>query len=190
MCGSYNYVKFHDQTNNDVIDEYRAAKVLNMALKCFIHSPIHSLKALIKLTEVSYSVCNGGYMYIDLPRIDENNFGFEQKGVPILRTANSFFSGLVLKLFPTTFMHTGTLHMILIISILAKCKLNKLKDWKKILLVLPVFAYNFGTTLLLTGAEDSSRFFIYTFMIVPVLLVMIYKKDCEKGADEKVPSTL
>ena len=50
--------------------------------------------------------------------------------------------------------------------------------------------YNFGTTLLLTGAEDSYRFFYYTFLLVPVLLIILFKKINDGGVDEIVPSKL
>lgn len=55
-------------------------------------------------------------------------------------------------------------------------------DWKKILLVLPVFAYNFGTALLLTGYADIARFCCYTRLIFPFLLIIMLKNTKEGGA--------
>ena len=37
--------------------------------------------------------------------------------------------------------------------------------------------YNFGSTLLLTGYDDAHRFFFYTYLLMPVLLVFLYKKN-------------
>ena len=74
--------------------------------------------------------------------------------------------------------------MILIVSVLSKCRLKKIKDWKKILFIIPVFAYNFGTTILLTGIDDATRFFCYTYLLIPTLLVFLYRKDDERSSDK------
>ena len=64
---------------------------------------------------------------------------------------------------------------------------EKNKDWKKILFVIPIFTYNYGTMLLLsgkdlTGIPDSSRFLFYTFLILPIVLIVMFNK--EKYIDE------
>jgi hypothetical protein len=64
----------------------------------------------------------------------------------------------------------------MIIALLSKTKLNSLKDWKKILLVLPFFFYNYSTAILLTDVYDSIRFFAYTYCLVPLLLVLLFKQ--------------
>ena len=87
------------------------------------------------------------------------------------------YSEFVSDKFYDLFMSLGMIHLILILSVLSKCKLSKFSDWKKIFFILPVFFYNFGTTLLLTGIEDSVRFFFYTFLLIPLLLIFIYRTD-------------
>lgn len=84
------------------------------------------------------------------------------------------------------FLHLGLLHLILIVSVLSKCRLKKTKDRKKILFIIPVFAYNFGTTILLTGIDDATRFFFYTYLLIPTLLVFLYRKDDERSSDKNV----
>ena len=61
------------------------------------------------------------------------------------------------------------------------------KLWKYIegingllLILIPVFAYNFGTTILLTGIDDATRFFFYTYLLIPLMLVFIYFNFTER----------
>ena len=113
-----------------------------------------------------------------------NSFGITSQGIPALKSANYIITDAVFHFFPMLVMYIGSMHLLLLVAILAKCRLNKWKDWKKILIVLPLFVYNFGTALLLTGAEDSTRFFYYTFLLMPVLLVFLFTKK-EKMIPDK-----
>ncbi len=181
--GSYNDVKWDSHTNNDVIEEYGTLKVLTMALRCFKNCPSASLKGLIKITDVVYSMCDD-YIYDDMPKIVGNQYGIVSHGIPLLQKMNYIVSKSLLVLFPWLFLYVGSMHFVIITSVLAKCKLNNWEDWKKILLVFPMFIYNYGTTLLLTGAEDSSRFFFYTFLLMPTLLVFLFRNN-EEGSTGK-----
>lgn len=174
--GDYNNVKFDKATNNDVIEEYGAARVLSMMFRCLKNSPRVALMGLIKLTNVVYSISDD-YLYYGLPYISANNYNIKISGIPILQTINRLYTGVCNAFFPHLCVYTGFMHFILIMSILSKCKLNKWMDWQKILFIIPVFSYNFGTMLLLTGAGDSSRFFYYTFLLMPVLLAFLYKGE-------------
>ena len=86
-------------------------------------------------------------------------------------------SALVEDYIPHVFLYYGVVHLVLLISILATCELNRAADWKKILFALPLLAYNYGTTLLMTGNDDAPRFFYYTVLIVPVILIVFYRKE-------------
>ena len=97
----------------------------------------------------------------------------EGQGIARLRDLWDTVCSRLYIVFPWGFMYIGAMHLILIVVVLAKCRFRKWEDWKRIFLVLPVFVYNWGTTLLLTGAPDSARFFFYTFMVVPVVLVPV-----------------
>jgi hypothetical protein len=174
--GNYNAVKFLEQTNNDVIEEYGTQKVLTMMFSCFKNSPSQALKGLFKLTDVTYSIYDD-YLYYDLPLISGNDCNIQSSGISILQGINEKYTVLCINFLPHLFMYVGAMHLILIFSILSKCKLNKRRDWKKVFFIIPVFAYNFGTMLLLTGADDSSRFFYYTFLLMPSLLAILHKKE-------------
>lgn len=183
--GSYNGVKWDHRTNNDVIEEYGTQKVISMMLKCFKYTKKVSLISLIKLTRAAYTVSDP-YNVLLLPKIRENNLGIEQKGNERIQGILNGYSSFATSAFPHLFMYLGVMHLLLIVSILSKCRLNKMRDWNKIFFVIPVFTYNFGTTVLLTGVDDAPRFFFYTFLLIPTLLVFLYRKDNERGLDESV----
>lgn len=180
--GNYNAVKYAPGVNNNVIEEYGSAKVLNMMIKCIVASPMVALKGLISLTEPVYAIYTDYREYVvGVPGQDHN--GLEFKG-------NEFLQNLIIKLtrivnccFPQLFVLLGVAHLFLVTSILSKCKLNKFKDWKKILLILPVFAYNFGSMFALTSRYDCARFFGYTFIILPVLIVILYSQNEKTEVD-------
>ena len=178
--GSYNTVKWNDRTNNDIIEEYGTQKVLLMMFKCFKVSKGVALKSLIRLTEASFSVTSDydGFFY---PYIDENSYGLSQSPNDLAAVICEVYRDFINNYLSYPFLHLGILHLVLIGAILSKCKFNSLKDWKKIFFVIPVFAYNFGTSILLTGVEDASRFFFYTYPTIPILLVFLFKNENEKA---------
>ena len=82
--------------------------------------------------------------------------------------------------FSHIFLHLGIQHFILLAFLLAKVKLKR-QDLSKLLVVLAVFCYNFGSGLLLSADGDIHRFFFYTFPLMPVLLLMLCCNDKEKS---------
>ena len=62
----------------------------------------------------------------------------------------------------------------LLAAALGRCGLRTRAGRHRVLFILPVFLYNFGTMFLLTGAEDTMRFFTYTYLLTPVLLLFIF----------------
>ena len=184
--GSYNYVKMDRRTNNDVIEEYGSQKVLSMMMHCFKNSPKIALIALIKLTEASYSLYDLGYS-LPIPWIGINDVGLAQTGNTRIQVLLEDYRHAATDAFPHLFIYLGFMQLLLIVSIAAKCKLNSLDDWKKLLFILPLFSYNWGTSLLLTGVDDSIRFFYYTFPLVPALLVFLFANiNNERGTGENV----
>lgn len=173
--GNYNSVKWDQLTNNDVIEEYGALKVLSMMFRCLKNSPREAIMGLIKLTNVVYSVSDDFLCYT-IPSISSNDYNIKVSGIPVLQMIDRLYAGFCNVLLPHLFMYTGSMHFILLLSILSKCKLNRWMDWKKILFIIPVLLYNFGTMFLLTGADDSGRFFYYTFLLMPVLIAFLYKE--------------
>lgn len=185
IYGDFNQVKWDSRTNTDVIEEYGAKKVLSMMLGCFRDSRKESITALIKLTRAVYTVTDG-YNHIHTPSIMANDFNIELDSNQEIYVVLVNFCNFMLKNFPHLFSFLGIEHLLLIASLLAKCKFNHWEDWKKFLFILPVFSYNFGTSLLLTSFTDSIRFFFYTFPLMPVLLLFLYRNNSERSEDDKV----
>ena len=122
------------------------------------------------------------YNYCDYPLITDNHYGLATQGVTFLQKACNTVSGVLNLTLPWLFQYVGAMHFVLLTVLLAKCRFRRKADWKKILLVLTVLVYNFGTALLLTGAADSSRFFHYTFMLTPLLLALLLRDDGKQVA--------
>lgn len=174
----FNTVKFQKGTNLDTIEEYGIKNVLRLSARCFAQAPKSAIRGFIKVTNPAYTLTNI-YPYQDMPTAYELD-GFN--GVSSLQTICSNYIIYSLLLFPHIFKYTGAIHLLLIASILAKLKLKRKSYLKQLMLVLPLFVYNFGTMLLMTANTDGSRFFYYSYCILPLLLVLIYKKrDVSKG---------
>ena len=174
--GNFNRLKF-SLDNLDVIEEYGAAKILPMMLRCMKSSPYVCLKSLIKLTEGIYTVSDSHSLLIT-PKIVENSYGIAM--APRGRVFELLVRGhraVGQRLFPHLFLYYGTAHLLVLIAVLSKCRLDRLRDWKRILFVLPMFAYNYGTSLLLTSGNDARRFFYYTVLLLPLQLLYYFRDE-------------
>ena len=107
-------------------------------------------------------------------QITQNEWGIRSSGTGILASLFSAFSSISSLLLSYLVHFIGAMMLILLLVILAKSRLNRWEDWKRILLVLPVFTYNFGSMLLMTHRGDALRFFQYTFYLVPLYLLLFF----------------
>ena len=147
-----------------------------MAARCFVRAPLVSFRSLIGVTHVVYTLTDD-YNYCDYPRTRSAEYGLEMKGIPVLQALCDKVSGVLNLTLPWLFMYVGAMHFVLIILILAKCSFRGRNGRRKILLVLPVFVYNLGTALLLSGVKDSSRYFAYTFWLMPLLAALLLREE-------------
>lgn len=207
--GNLNIIKWGTQddmdeyVDMDYADGYEASEIIDMMFRAFKASPYVCSRSLVKLTEGIYTVTDDHYVLIE-PYIDWNYFGIGVPGIGIdnyiglnkpatySNMLTSFFYGtrlLVRQFCPHIFLYYGVAILAVIVSICSKLSLRRLKDWKVILFALPLLAYDFGTSLLLTGSNDSPRYFYCTVLIVPVLLIFFYINDssmrCGTMAEEK-----
>lgn len=177
--GNYNNVKWDIRTNNQVIEEYGTDKVVHMMLRCFIRSPEHAMNAMVHLTNPLYSL-QGDYS-IEQYGGESPWHGFTFTGIEVFQTLFWKYQNVAVFYCPHLFMYYGVAHLLLLAGIMAKYRLKRFTDWKRILFVLPLFVYNFGTALLLTSCRDALRFFFYTFLLTPVLLIFLFRKECEES---------
>lgn len=179
----YNSVKYQEETDNTVLDNYSIIDVSRMMVKCIEKSPAVAFKELVLLTNNTYSVLNdsiynleGDRIFFNFPHVVDNVFNITTKGMPQLQKINSVYTIGCATILYHVFFSVGTLHLILLIILLIKCKGFNKNSIKKILITLPVIAYNFGTMLLLTASTDSLRFYYYTFIIFPILFIILIKE--------------
>ncbi len=170
--GSFNSIKWNG-ANISVIDEMSYSEVLKYTVQCFVYSPRASLEAFAKLTDTVWG-------------IDEIHASFwvgasaEQVGVdssPHSKLAgyfnqykNFFASSRVLK---TMFGSYG----MQIIILLAVGMVLLAKKRVSILHAMPLFCYNFGTMLLLSGPDY--RFFVFNIPVWLAILFLMLKDKTE-----------
>jgi hypothetical protein len=178
--GSFNSYKFLPETDLEVIEQYGAAKVISMTLRCIKASPKTAFRSILTLTGRLFFLKDAytGYVY---PRVTTNSYGIEQNSNETLFDLYKTYADKVFQYVPAVFMYLGIMHLLLVIALLAKVKLKRRLDWSKVLIVLSVFCYNFGSGLLLSDWQDIFRFFFYTFPLVPVLLLIIFCNHKERS---------
>lgn len=172
ILGDYNAIKYDDLTNNDVIEEYGRGKVISMMIRTTVSDPKNALSGLVALTKQLFGF-SGAAMEYALPRVVGQHDVIKQTPNLSMMKVLKTYSQAVNKFLSHTFLHLGIQHFILLAFVLAKVKLKKRLDLSKLLVVLGVFCYNFGSGLLLTSYGDIYRFFFYTFPLMPVLLLML-----------------
>ena len=171
-AGSFNSVKFHQDTNLDVIEQYGAKKVLTFMARCIKAAPKTALKSLLDLTGRLFLLTDAstGFVY---PRVCANAYGIDQSpNMTLIRHCKNYAETADEYLAPV-FTYLGIQHLLLVAVVLAKVNLKRRLDWTKLLVVLGVLCYNFGSGLLLSCWMDIFRFFFYTFPVVPVLLILL-----------------
>ena len=182
----FNYVKWDAQTDNNVIEEYGAVNVVKMMLKSLKASPVTALKGLVRVTCPVYSPFY--YYHFNDVWVTDNTLGLKQTGIPSLRNLEYQYQQLAGIAAPHLFFCFGAMHLLLLAVLLSRCRFGKKEDRKKLCLALPLLMYNFGTALLMTGAEDACRFFFYTWFVVPLLLILFFTTDEQAAAVSAAPS--
>ena len=183
--GSFNDLKWGENTNNQVIDDYGIVKVASMAVRCFLNSPVTSLSAVIKLTGPVYTVSDDYLSWFPI-QVTENDLGVTASGIPVLQSLVKYARAGLGLAFPHLFEYIGVLHLLLLLGILAKCNFKGPDGWRKLLFAAPLVAYDYGSALLLTDFSDVSRFCSYTRLIFPILLVILFRNQ-EEGVSGKEP---
>lgn len=174
ICGDFNKIKYYMDAS--IIDETSTLDILSMMLNCFKIAPQSSYEALFMLTDMVYAV-EGPIRGDFSPEISNNDFEIVYKGNEMLRDFLLLYKKIVASTVFKYIQYIGLSILIMIIFILNKSDLKNWNDWKRILLCMPIFTYNFGTMLLLTSPD--SRFFYVSYLVCP-LVVLIMLKDREE----------
>jgi len=173
VCGNFNEVKFREDFNMKVVDETGRGKVLKYMLSCIKNSPQASFRAAFRLTGLVYGIdgnTDDDYKVV----IGENKFDIRYFGNAKLKNFFEIYNEFCRNsIFKYLCRYTGVTNLIMLVCILSRRKLNIREDWKKIGLCLPLFAYSYGTMLLLTAPD--MRFFLVSFLMYPLIVFfMLY----------------
>lgn len=178
-CGSFNSIKWAG-IDTDIVEEEGYAGMLHLMVKCFRLSPTASFRALFALTDIVYGF-ETGLEGDNKPLIVENSYGiaYSEKANRHLAGFLESYAGFVDNSLFRYLRTYGIALLALLFAGLSRLRFSSWKSWKKMLLMLPVFTYDFGTMLLLTGAD--SRFFFITFLAAPLMIVYEF---CKEGNEE------
>lgn len=175
VIGNFNTVKFVPGTNYHKITEAGAPKVIGYMFKCFAESPKEAFAGLIAATDMVYTVSGDDSHWSDVrPGVVGNEYNITYRGNRTAKGVVSFIFDRLDTFMRWIFWYVGAMNLLLITAALARFKLKK-TEWKRILPVLAVLMYNFGTMLVLSG--DEIRLFYFTFPVTPVLFLLVMREE-------------
>lgn len=158
--------------NNTAIEKVGYSGILRMMCHCFFVAPKESLKAVGGLTIPVYGLEVNGRAFID---VAPNEFGLKYGGVKTFSKIEDCYCHIVYSSPLCIFFTIGFTILVMLAFILFKSNFRSFEDWKRIFLCIPIFTYNFGTMLLLSGHDV--RFFYVSFLVCPlVVLIMAGKR--------------
>ena len=174
-----NTVKMDDKfkelaINESAIENAGVCCILQMMCHCFRVAPKQSFEAFVGLTIPVYGLEITGGVGVG---VDENDIGLAYNGVEDIV---SWVEGYCRSVYgtPLRFIFTiGFTILIMLAFILFKSNFRSFEDWKRIFLCFPIFTYNFGTMLLLSGHDV--RFFYVSFLICPLVVLIMGGKRVE-----------
>lgn len=172
--GDFNSIKFSKtRIDLNIVEEYGFYEMLRLSAKCFVLAPESSLRGFIELSDLVYGFTTGNEGDFAVSIADNSiTYNGNEKIKNVLDSYYLFFSKSILRIFKTL----GIAIFAMLLAILSKISFKKKNDWKKILLCLPIFIYDFGTMLLLTGPD--SRFFYITFLVTPLIIMLaLYERE-------------
>ena len=176
--GNFNSIKWSG-INTAPVEEQGFGGMFKLMFKCFKESPVYSFRALFSLTDMVYGFEVGDEGYID-HRIVVNDYGIKDEGNSLLGGIIDSYSSLVMSS-PLMIVKTYGLALLVVLFVaIYVLNFKSWESWKKIFMALPIFIYDFGTMLLLTGPD--SRFFYITFLVTPLIVCyLLYFKGENYG---------
>lgn len=173
-CGNFNSIKWKG-ADTTAVQEQGIGGMLKLMLKCFNLSPHASFNALFALTDMVYGFETGLEGNVGAG-IHDNDYGIAYTDVRntvcknIVSTYSSYVNGTFFRYFRTY----GVVLFAMLVLVLSRLTFNSWPSWKKALMLAPLFCYDFGTMLLLTGPD--SRFFFITFLLAPLIITFALSK--------------
>ncbi len=171
--GNFGVMKYYGNVNLQPIEDVGTSKVFQMAGRCILASPKASLRAFFALTDIVYGPDLKDEGYIGTQIID-NNYGIMYQGSGRLARFLELYYKLV-RLHGLNYTRQFAFCLLILLTvILGRADLRSADEWKRLMLVLSIYAYSFGTMLLLTSAD--SRFFYVDYLICPLAVILMISK--------------
>lgn len=171
ILGGYNGVKWNKETNNQVIEEAGAGKILEYTFRSFWAAKRVSLQAFFRVTGMVWKLDGDLDWGIGASADTEKteiviNAEWQSKVRTSLTNWKNLMGKSILR-FPMNYLGWADLAL----TALALTALGRRKSPAVILHAAPLLCYNFGTALLLTGFDW--RFFYLTFpLIIPTVFLL------------------
>lgn len=146
-------------------------KIMRMMTKSVLADPVHSAIAVVAMTSVVYGLEINCDHEIG---IMSNEYGITYGGNTVLRRMTEKYSMIVRKTPLRFFIATiGMPVLVMIAFMLFRTRFCK-ADFKRVVLCLPILSYDFGTMLVMSGAE--SRFFYVTMLVCPLVVTIMLRE--------------
>lgn len=166
-AGSFNDIKWKGTIDNAKIDSLSYGTVLKYTFQCFRYAPRESFEAVAKLTDMVWSLIGDEYP-ADVG-VEKNPWEIGERPVPQI---NLFVGQLKLFLrsgFGRILFGSYGFELLMMLGISAAMYAKRRSCF---IHVLPLFCYDFGTMLLLSG--DDYRFFLLNIPLwLPVIFIML-----------------
>ncbi len=170
VTGSFNSIKFSNYIDVNRVDELTYKTTLRYTYECFRYAPRESFEAAARLTDMFWDF-NGEYGPIG-PVFIDNDYGFCSQPVKGFDSVVGFITKAG-TIGPGKIIY-GSLGSLMLIEITIAAVLFASRR-RSFIHILPMFFYNYGTMLLLSG--DDYRFFLYTIILwIPIVFMMFKDK--------------
>ncbi len=168
----FNSIKWLEDSSVMPIEVYGYDGVFRVLLDCFNSSPFKATKGLFRMLGGIFSF-DEIYKQETNVNVRPNTYGIKKFEVNYPKYYLKQYNNYCFRKLDYLFFYIGTMQLLVVAAVLATKKLNDINDIKKVLFCIPLFAYNIGTSLLLTGISDIHRFFYYSFLIAPIIVLTI-----------------
>lgn len=164
--------------NRDPIEEVGISEILEYTFMTFVDFPIEMLKIFFDVTEMVWHPMKDSLVYVqqnDYFSINyaDPNIDLQQKlkiPVDFLKELNQIIP------IGSVFFSIGFWMLILLSYVIWQ----KESFWINFTLILPIFVYNYGTGLLLSGFDY--RFFCYNFFVLPsTIFLLLWERRVEEN---------
>lgn len=184
IAGSFNSIKWSENFDKEKINEMSYKEIIGYTAQCFWCAPQESIEALAKLTELVWGI--GGEDEPITVSIIENAYGISYNPISYMETiANQIKSFFNIGVGKILFGSHG--YRLLVLWFLSCILLIGRRI--SVIHIIPLFFYNFGTMLLLSGRDY--RFFLLNIpLIFPTVFIMLQEqrkfnsnniKECEEA---------